>query len=124
MTLPPGTGLGVPLLANARLPPSTTVVVLSWLLLAGLMSLSALTEALAAITAGPAMSTRQVSTTVRTSAPRAPRLPRLHCTVVALDATQLAPAGLADTKLAPAGTCTVRRVLMDASTALLSTRAV
>ena len=124
MTLPPGTGLGVPDLARARLPPSTTVVVSVWVLLALLVSLSALTVALALMTAGPATVARQVTTTVRTSAPSAPRVPRLHCTVVALTGTQLAPAGLADTKLAPLGTCTVRRVLSDASTALLSTRAV
>ncbi|MDH4392254.1 MAG: hypothetical protein QE285_12640 [Aquabacterium sp.] len=106
------------------MPPSTTVVESVWVLLALFASLSAVTVAVALITDGPATTARQVSTMVRTSLPSAPTVPRLHRTVVLLLATQLALAGLTDTRAAPPGTLKFRRVLVAASTALLSTRTV
>ena len=121
---PPMAGSGVPVLVKPRSAPAITVVVAFWLLLAGLASLSADSSAVALITDGPATVARQVSTMLRTSAPNGPRLPKSHCTVVALTGAQFCNAGEADTNAALAGTVKVSRVLVDASTALLSTRIV
>ncbi len=86
----PTTGLGVPVLAIARIAPLMTLVVAVCVLLAVLTSLSAVSTAVAAIVAGPGPSARQRSVMSRTSSPPAPTVPRLHSTTVADKGTQLA----------------------------------
>ena len=120
MFAPPITGLGVPVLARARLAPLMTLVVWFWLLLPLLVSLSAVRVAVDAMVAGPGPSARQRTVTLRASAPLPPTAPSVQVMSVAVVGTQLAPAGEADTKVAPAGTVRVRRTLVAASAALLS----
>ena len=110
-------------MVKARLAPLMTVVFWVSLLLPALLSLSAVKAIDELIVAGPGPRARQVKVTLRTSRPEPPTVPRLHCTTVADTGAQLAPAGLAETKVAPAGTVRVRRTLLAASAALLSTRA-
>ena len=113
-------------LVNARFAPSITVVVAVWVLLSRFESLSELSTALALTTDGPGTVTRQVSTMVRASERLGPMAPRLHATVGAAAAvsTQFCDAGEADTNAAPLGTVKLRRLLAEASTALLSMRSV
>jgi hypothetical protein len=98
------------------------VVVALSVLLAALVSLSAVSTALAFTVARPGTVARQTKSMVRTSAPSAPSVPRLQSIWVALVATQFWLAGEAEMKLAPLGTLKRTRVLMAASSALLSIR--
>ena len=107
---------------SARFAPLTTLVVWLWVLLPTLLSLSADNTAVAVMVVGPGPRARQYRVRSRTSVPLGPRVPRLHATTVADCSPQFALAGLADTKVAPAGTVNVNWVFSDASAVLLSTR--
>jgi hypothetical protein len=99
-----------------------TLVTAVWVLLTALTSLVDVSTAVALMVVGPGPSARQRSVRSRTSSPLPLTVPRLHSTTVADNAAQLAPAGKADTKLAPAGTLRRSRVLSAASAWLLSMR--
>jgi hypothetical protein len=68
----------------------------------------------------PAARARQVTLMTRAPVPLPARVPTLQVMRVELVATQLALAGEAETKVAPAGTLSVTTVLVAASASVLS----
>jgi hypothetical protein len=104
------------------LAPLTTEVVWFWTLLALFVSLLDVMVAVETKVAGPGPSARKRIGSVLTSPPRGPIVPSTHSTRWGnggAAASREQPAG-ASTKLAPAGTGTVRRTFNAAVTALLS----
>jgi hypothetical protein len=119
MLAPPTTGSGLSVFVSAMLAPLTTVVPWVWTLLAGLLSLEAVSVAVAVIVVGPGPKARQRTCTSRTSVPLGPIVPRSQRTVVGFSSTQFAPAGVALTNVAPAGTATRSTVSSAAAVLLL-----
>ena len=79
---PPATGFGDPALVSARLAPLLTVVTSDCVLLAALVSLSAVTVAVALIVAGPGPRARQRNVTSLGASPPAAIDPRSQATRV------------------------------------------